>query len=347
MSIDFRSDTVSKPTKQMRKAIFHAAVGDDVYGEDPTINQLERLAAEHLGKDAGLFVTSGTQGNLVAVLSHTRPGAEVILAEDAHLFYSETGSLASIAGVQTRTLKSTNGQMDIIDITKAIRTREDMHQPQTELICLENTHARSGGRILPLNYMKDVYNISRNVNVPIHLDGSRIFNASIGLGVSAKELAQYADTVQICLSKGLGAPMGSVLVGSKETITKARKWRKSLGGGTRQAGIVGAAGIIALEEMIDRLAIDHKNAKVLAENIKNITGLEISTAKIESNIVLLSVEKLEVGANEFTRLLKERGVLASVYDTFTIRFVTHHEISEDDVKQTIETIIDIVNQVNN
>jgi len=337
MQIDLRSDTVTKPTQEMREAMLSAPVGDDVYGEDPTINRLEQLSANLLGKEAALFLTSGTQANQVAVLSQTQPGEEIILEKDSHLFYYETGGLASLAGVQARTLEGINGQMQMDDIQEAIRGK-DIHYPNTSLIALENTHARSGGRILPTSYMKEVYNLANNQGISVHLDGARIFNAAIGLGVPPKEIAQYADTVQFCLSKGLSAPMGSILAGKKEVIAKARKWRKTLGGGTRQAGVVGAAGIIALEKMIDRLVFDHENAKELARQLESLPGLNIDSAEIESNIVILSVKELGIDSVKFVQLLKERGVLANALEKYKVRFVTHREIGEDDIKKISEVI---------
>ncbi|WP_370543117.1 GntG family PLP-dependent aldolase [Geomicrobium sp. JCM 19055] len=306
MIVDLRSDTVTKPTQQMREAIFHAEVGDDVYGEDPTINQLEKLAANKLGKESGLFVTSGTQGNLLAVLSQTERGDEVIIGEESHIFYSETGAIASIAGVQTRALESVDGRIPISKLINSIRTTEDLHQPKTGLICLENTHARSGGSILPLHDMEEVYKVSNKHNIPIHLDGSRIFNASTALNIDVRQISQYANTVLICLSKGLSAPMGSILLGSKETILKARRWRKALGGGTRQVGIVGAAGKIALETMVERLEDDHILAKTLAENLNHIPGLQVINTKVETNIVIVSLKNSAFNSKEMINFFKKQ-----------------------------------------
>lgn len=337
MPIDLRSDTVTVPTQKMRDAMRDAVVGDDVYGEDPTINQLERLAAEIVGKEAALFVTSGTQGNQVAVLSHTQRGDEVILEEQSHIFYYETAGLATIAGVQSRTIKGVNGQMPISELVSAIR-EDDVHCPRTALICLENTHGDSGGRILPLSYMKEVYQVSRQYQIPVHLDGARLFNAAIGLGVDPKEITKYTDSVQFCLSKGLSAPMGSILAGSKEYIKRARKWRKMLGGGTRQAGIVGAAGIIALEEMVDRLKEDHIHAKALAEGLALIDGIDIDADGVETNMIMFSIDKLGMGAEEFMKQLNKFDILANPSGPFRIRFVTHRGITKDDIDRTIEAV---------
>lgn len=341
MQIDLRSDTVTTPTDKMRDAIRGAEVGDDVYQEDPTINRLEKLAADLLGKESALFVISGTQGNQIAVLSHTQRGDEVILEEHSHIFYYETGGLAAISGVQANTIKGHNGQMPISDISQAIRAY-DIHHPRTGLICLENTHAYSGGRVLPLSYMEELYGLSRKHEIPVHLDGARIFNAAIRLGVHAKEIAKYTDSVQFCLSKGLSAPIGSILVGTKEFIDEARKWRKMLGGGTRQAGIIGAAGIIALEEMVDRLQDDHLHAESLAEGLSIIEGIDVDVEAAETNIVMVSVKKLGIDSQEFSNKLNEHGLLANPFGPFRIRLVTHRGILEDDISRAIDIIQTVV-----
>src|SRR5699024_10943657 len=338
--IDFRSDTVTKPTDEMREAIFHSEVGDDIYGEDPTMKRLENMAADLLGKEKALFVTSGTQGNLLAVLSQTSRGDEVILPDDSHMILSETGTLAAIAGVQTRTLKTSKGEFDNEEMIRTLRTKNDLHKPETGLIGIENTHTDSGGSILPLEYLKDLHEISKEKNIPLHMDGARIFNASIGLGVDVKEIAQHADTVQFCLSKGLGAPMGSILTGSEEVINRALRWRKILGGATRQAGIVGAAGIVARESMTERLKIDHENATILAEGLKK-KNLNVLNEEVESNIVLLSIRDSKLEMNQFLNLLKNQGLLVNALDSERIRFVLHHEISHQDVLEAIELICSI------
>ncbi|MEH7345688.1 low-specificity L-threonine aldolase [Bacillus sp. JJ1532] len=337
MPIDLRSDTVTMPTEKMRDAMRNAEVGDDVYHDDPTINRLEQIAADLLGKEAALFVTSGTQGNQVAVLTHTQRGDEVILEENSHIFYYETGGLATIAGVQAKTIKGINGQMPLSEIKKAIRGN-DIHFPRTSLICLENTHAFSGGRVLPLSYMEEVYQLSREYQIPIHLDGARLFNAATRLNVHPKEMAKYADSVQFCLSKGLSAPMGSLLVGTKEFIKRARKWRKMLGGGTRQAGIIGAAGIVALEEMIDRLKEDHIHAKALAKGLALIDGIDIDLDSVETNIIMVDIDRLGMDSEEFIKHLRYQEILATSSGPYRIRFVTHRGITNDDVEKTIEVV---------
>ncbi len=338
--IDLRSDTVTKPTEEMREAMYKAEVGDDVYGEDPTVNKLEELTANMLGKEAALFVTSGTQGNQIAVLTHTRPGDEIILEAESHIFYYEAGAVAALAGVQTRTIKGNSGQMPVNEIAKAIR-EENIHAPITSLICLENTHNRAGGVVLPLEYMKQVFNMNRN-GIPIHLDGARIFNASVALGVDVKEIAQYVDTVQLCLSKGLSAPVGSLLVGSKEWINKAKKWRKRLGGGMRQAGIIAAPGIISLTKMIDRLADDHKLAKQLAIGLSEIKGIKIDLNMVHTNIVIIDIEDLGINSSKFIYLLQQEDVLTSGFGEYLVRLTTHREISESDIEYTIEKTREIV-----
>lgn len=334
--IDLRSDTVTKPTKEMREAMFNAEVGDDVYQEDPTVNQLEEIAADLLGKEAALFVTSGTQGNQIAVLNHTRPGDEVILEADSHLFYYESGAVAALAGVQTRTIQGHKGQMPLAHIKSAIRG-EDIHLPKTSLISLENTHNRAGGVILPLDYMREVYNIAKENGIPVHLDGARLWNSTVALKIEPKEMTQYVDTVQVCLSKGLSAPMGSILAGPKDWIQNARKWRKRLGGGMRQAGLMAAPGIIALTKMIDRLEEDHEKAKELALSLNEIDGLKVDLDSIHTNIVLIDTSELNVTAEEFNKHLKnEHHILATSFGPYLIRLTTHREITREDIMNTID-----------
>ncbi len=262
--IDLRSDTVTLPGEEMRAAMANAEVGDDVYGDDPTVNRLEEIAARRLGKEAAIFVPSGTFGNQLSILTHTLRGDEVIIPASNHIIVHEAGASAVIAGVQMRTLDCDDGMPSVDRILKAIRG-EDLHYPRTGLICLENAH--SSGRVLPMEYMKEVYSIARERAIPVHLDGARIFNAAVSLGIDAREIASKADSVMFCLSKGLGAPIGSMLVGTKDFIARARKGRKIMGGAMRQAGIIAAAGIIAIEKMIDRLGEDHENARYLAKKL--------------------------------------------------------------------------------
>lgn len=332
--IDLRSDTVTRPTEQMRKAIMNAEVGDDVYREDPTVNKLEQLAAEMLGKEAALLVTSGTQGNQLAVLAHTQPSDEIILDADAHIFYYEGGAVSALAGIQTRTIESDNGQMPLEKIKNAIREK-DIHFPKTALICLENTHNRGGGVVLPVSYMEDVHKLAQARHIPVHLDGARLFNAAVAANVRVTQFTKSVDTVQICLSKGLSAPMGSIIAGPKAFIEEARVWRKRLGGGMRQAGIMAAPGIIALTEMVDRLAEDHERAKKLAHSLSSLKGVTIDANAVETNIVLMQLDHEGYTANEFISELKKEGVLAIAYGPYTVRLMTHREVTDSHIEQAI------------
>lgn len=339
--IDFRSDTVTKPTEEMREAMFNAEVGDDVYGEDPTVNRLERLAAKILGKEDALFVTSGTQGNQVAILTHCRPGDEVILEAESHIFLYEAGAASALAGVQTRPIRGTKGAMDPSDVKKAIRG-EDIHYPYSGLICLENTHNKAGGKVIPIETMKAIYEIAKEKDIPVHLDGARLFNAAVAASVPVTEFTQYVDTVQVCLSKGLSAPVGSILAGSKSFIKEARKWRKRLGGGLRQAGVLAAPGIIALEKMVDRLAEDHANARQLAEGLSTIPGLQVDVNGVETNIILCNIQETGLSNEEFLARLKEAGILAVPFDEGIIRFVTHREVTSDMVEMALQRIRQLI-----
>ncbi|MCA0984855.1 low-specificity L-threonine aldolase [Halobacillus yeomjeoni] len=341
--IDLRSDTVTKPTLKMRQAAFDAEVGDDVFEEDPTVQRLELKAAEMLGKEAALFVTSGTQGNQITALTHCQPGDEVLMEEEAHIFLYEGASMSALAGVQPRTIKGTNGAMDPEEVRSKIRP-ENVHFPDTSLICIENTHNKAGGAVVPLENMQAIYEIAREHGIPVHLDGARLFNASIASGISVHRFADQTDSVQFCLSKGLGAPAGSIIAGSTEFIRKARKWRKRLGGGLRQVGMIAAPGLIALEEMVDRLEEDHSNAQLLAEGIGNIHGLKVEKA-VETNIVLVNVEECQKTAEQFLDQLKESGILAVPFGPYTIRFVTHFDVSEEEIQITVRRMAEMVNQL--
>ncbi|WP_188207765.1 threonine aldolase family protein [Alkalibacillus aidingensis] len=333
--IDLRSDTVTKPTKEMREASFHAEVGDDVYQEDPTVQLLENKAAEMLGKEAALFVTSGVQGNQIAVLTHTQPGNEIILEEESHLFYYEGAAISAFAGVQPRTIKGNRGAMDPNDIEGAIRP-EDVHLPETGLICLENTHNRAGGSVIPLETMRETYQIANRNHIPVHLDGARLFNAVAATGISAKEYARYTDTVQICLSKGLGAPIGSIIAGPQEFINQARKWRKRLGGGLRQVGVIAAPAMIALTEMSKRLDEDHQHATQLAEGVKE-AGFELAYP-VDTNIVLMDVSNSSFNGAEMVKRLEEKGVKSVQFGLDLVRFVTHYDVDEVDIDNAIKTL---------
>jgi threonine aldolase len=334
--IDLRSDTVTKPTEKMRLASYKAEVGDDVYGEDPTVRELEESAAEILGKESALFVTSGTQGNQIAVLTHCRSGQEILLESESHIFYYESGAVAAFAGVQTRTISGEAGVMAPSLIESAIRS-EDLHYPETGLICIENTHNRAGGAIVPVKNMRDIYTIAQTNYIPVHVDGARLFNASAALNIPVTEFTQHCDTVQICLSKGLGAPVGSILAGSNDFIRSARKWRKRLGGGLRQVGVIAAPGLIALNEMRDRLVLDHENARQLADGLGNISGLQVVN-KVDTNIVVLNIENLKQTSEQFVEVLKKEGVMANTFGPTYVRFVTHYDVTRKEIDKTISII---------
>lgn len=334
--IDLRSDTVTKPSNEMRRVVYEAEVGDDVYGEDPTVQRLEELAAKRVGKEAAMFVTSGTQGNQIAVLTHCRPGDEIILEENAHMYIYEGAAVSALAGVQSRPLQSVKGAMDPADIQAAIRI-QDIHFPETSLICLENTHNKAGGAVVPIENMKAIHQVALAANIPVHLDGARIFNAAIATGNPITDFTSNVDTVQFCLSKGLGAPVGSILAGSASFIAQAKKWRKRLGGGLRQAGIIAAPGIMALQDNVDRLADDHDNAKLLADGLRDIKGLRVVNT-VETNMVLIDVSKTKYTENTLVAVLKKEGVLVGAYGTNYIRLVTHLDVSKQDIKQALAII---------
>lgn len=338
--IDVRSDTVTKPTEEMRKASYEAEVGDDVYGEDPTVTLLEKKAAEILGKEAALFVTSGTQGNQIAVLTHCRPGNEILLEEESHIFYYESGAVAALAGVQTRTIPGVNGMMNPQDVESAIRG-EDQHFPETGLICIENTHNRAGGAVVPVSNMAEICEVAQRYSIPVHVDGARLFNAAASSGIPIQEFTKHCDTVQICLSKGLGAPVGSIIAGSNEFIKKARKWRKRLGGGLRQVGIIAAPGLIALTQMTERLSEDHENAKFLADGLREISPLRIVNS-VDTNIVVMDVSDLGMKADQFVQALKEKGVLAVTFGPTLVRLTTHFDVNRGDMETVISTVNAIV-----
>ncbi len=337
--IDLRSDTVTKPTKEMREAAFNAEVGDDVYGEDPAVNKLEEEAAAILGKEAALFVTSGTQGNQIAVLTHCRPGQELLLEAESHIFYYESGAVSALAGVQTRTIQGSRGAMDPQLVRSAIRP-EDIHFPDTGLICLENTHNRAGGAVVPVENMKQIYKIGAENQIPVHVDGARLFNASAALGVSVTDFTKYCDTVQVCLSKGLGAPVGSILAGNREFMAKARKWRKRLGGGLRQAGMIAAPAYVALTTMRERLIEDHHLASSLSDAFRNIKGIQVVN-EVETNIVVVDVANLQMSSQAFVNELEKQGVLAVTFGPTSVRFTTHHQVNKQDIERTIDLVANI------
>jgi len=331
-NLDFRSDTVTKPSPEMREAAANAEVGDDVYQDDPTVNRLEALAAEMLGKEAGLFVTSGTQGNAVSILSQTQRGNEVILEERSHIYMNEVGGLAVMGQLMARTIMGKQGWIDPEDIRKSIRG-ENIHHPETKLLCVENTHNAAGGIPLTVEQMRADWEVAKENNLSVHLDGARVFNAAIALDVDVKRIADYADTVQFCLSKGHAAPVGSMVVGDQDTMDRARKYRKMLGGGMRQAGIIAAPGIVALNSMVDRLADDHENAKVLAGGLERL-GFRI-LYPVETNMVYIDYSGLGWTAEEFLNKCHNLGWEARARGTST-RLCTHYGIDREDIDSFLE-----------
>jgi threonine aldolase len=334
--VDLRSDTVTKPTPEMRKAMAKAEVGDDVYGEDPTINRLQEMAAEMMGKEAGLFVASGTMGNLAGILAHCGRGDETILGNKAHTFLFEAGGISALGGVHSCQLPNqTDGSLALEDIESAIRP-DDPHDPVTRLICLENTHNRCGGTYQTAEYMRRVSEFAHGRGLAVHLDGARVFNAAAAQGIKAKELTTPVDSVTFCLSKGLCAPVGSVLCGSKEFIKKAHRIRKMLGGGMRQAGILAAAGIVALETMVGRLTEDHARAKRLAEGLMQIPGLVLQAGSPATNMVFLSLDESNQHTTEYVQArLKERSILVGVTGERQFRLVLHYWIDDAGVDATV------------
>jgi threonine aldolase len=331
---DFRSDTVTKPTPEMYEAMMKAPLGDDVLGDDPTVIELERLAAEITGFEAALFVPSGTMGNAIAVRVWTKDGTEVILEEMSHIYTSEVGHIAYISRAIPRPLKSHRGIIDPDDIRKAIR-KEELHRCGTSLVCLENTHNFWGGKTLTPQYVAEVYKICKEHGLPLHMDGARIFNACTYLKVDVKEFTKNLDSLMFCLSKGLSSPVGSMLCGSIDFIEKARRIRKLLGGGMRQAGILAACGIISLKKMIGRLEEDHRNARKLAQGSAQFPFFKINPDDVETNIVIVETT---VDPQKILNFLSSYGILALQFGPGRIRFVTHKDVNEEDVDRTIEVL---------
>jgi threonine aldolase len=326
--IDLRSDTVTRPTESMRAAMAAAPVGDDVYGEDPTVNRLERLSAETLGTESALFVPSGTQSNLLALISHCERGDEYIVGQEAHTYKYEGGGAAVLGSIQPQPIAhEPDGSLDLGRVAAAIKD-DDFHFARSRLLCLENT---IGGKVLPMVYIAEAGELARDRGLGFHLDGARIFNAAVTLGISASGIAGHFDSISFCLSKGLGAPVGSVLCGNREFIETARRWRKVLGGGMRQAGIVAAAGIVALEQHVDRLAEDHCNARRLAEGLAGLPGLGLSWEEVQTNMVFIDVAADRSSALESH--LAEAGILVSGRGRY--RLVTHLDISAADIDRVV------------
>jgi len=339
-AIDLRSDTVTKPSPEMRRAMSEAEVGDDVYAEDPTINQLEKRAAEIFGREAALFVPSGTMGNQIAIKLHTHHGQEVICEERGHVFNYEMAMMAQFSGVLPRTVWAEDGILTWKHIEPKIRGKS-YHAAKTGLVSLENTHNMAGGTVIPPEIFHDVCDKTHEAGLPIHLDGARIFNAAIALGVDVATLTAKADTVMFCLSKGLGAPVGSLLVGSTGMIDRGRIIRKALGGGMRQAGILAAAGLIALEQGPQKLAQDHANAKFLAEGLSRIPGITIDPAKVQTNILICDISGTGMSSGELSQKLGARNVLANGVGPQFIRFVTHLDVSREQCSAALRVLAEV------
>lgn len=335
--IDLRSDTVTKQPEFMKEAMFKAEVGDDVYGDDPTIIKLENLAAEIIGKEAALFVPSGTFGNQLALFTHCKRGSEVILADSNHIIAHEVGASSIIAGVQLRSIDSNNGVIKTNEIEKRIRFEdEDIHFPSTSLICVENAH--SSGNVLSLGEMDEIYTVAKKYNLPVHLDGARVFNASTSLNVDVKEITKYCDSIMFCLSKGLCAPVGSILAGSKEFIAKARKKRKLMGGGLRQAGFLAAAGIVALNDMTKRLNEDHENAKLLASELNKLPEINVNLDNVKINMVFFSFKDNSIDTKNLVKFFLENNIKINDAENGLMRFVTHYWVTKGDIYKIVSVL---------
>jgi len=333
--VDLRSDTVTKPTPAMRKAMAEAEVGDDVFGEDPTVNALQEKVAKILGKEASIFVPSGTMANQLAIKSHTQPGDEVIIEGMSHPYNFEGGASAALSGIQFNCLKGVRGILDVSQIEEAIRP-DDHHFPVTRLICLENTHNRGGGSVYPIEKIADISRLAKSKGLLLHLDGARLWNASVATGIKPQVYAQWADSVSVCLSKGLGAPIGSLVAGTKTFIDRVHRFRKMFGGGMRQVGIVAAAGIYALDHHIERLKEDHQNAKRLALGLKELKGIAIDPDHVETNIVIFDVAGSGMTAAQLSEAMKRESVLIHAFGKTQIRLVTHLDVSKEDIETALK-----------
>ncbi len=331
--IDLRSDTVTLPTEKMRLAMASANVGDDVYGEDPTINLLEKTIAKACNMQDAIFTASGTMGNQLAIMAHVNRGDEVICEELAHVFMYEGAGIAGLSGAQTRTVKAEDGILKPGMVEQYIRPTTDVHQPYTKLICLENTHNHAGGNYYTLKELSDIKTLAQKYNIQVHMDGARVMNAAIALDIELSEITKYVDSISICLSKGLGAPVGAVVAGSKEFIAKVRRGRKSIGGGMRQAGVLAAAGLIAFNEIAPTLENDHIRAKKLAKGCADI-GFAIDPKTVKTNIVIIAADKPE----QIVEKLKQEGILANKFGQGHFRFVTHYDITDEDIDYTLDKL---------
>ena len=338
--VDVRSDTITQPTDEMREAMRNAVVGDDYYREDPTVTELEELATAKLGKEAGLFVTSGTMGNLVSILTHTQRGDAIILEAEAHIYRCETAHLAAVAGVMPKRVKGNKGILDPADVEEAIFA-EGVLYPRTSLVCMENTHNAGGGTCVTPDQMGALRKVADNHEMAIHVDGARIFSAAVALGLDPKELAKDADSLTFCLSKDLACPFGSLIVARKEFINHARKNRQMVGGGMRQAGIMAAAGIVALRTMIDRLSEDHDNARTLAEGMVKL-GFEIDMETVQTNMVFFEVPSEMIDAKKFVQDLDKLGVRVNPPRGKRIRMVTHCGVTREDIDYTLQSVKEVI-----
>jgi threonine aldolase len=341
--IDLRSDTVTRPTREMREAMLNADVGDDVYMEDPTVNRLQARAAEIFEREAALFVPTGTMGNQIAVKIHSQPGSEVIVEESSHIFNYEMATMSSFSGSLARPIRGEDGAITWNQIKKHIRPNIYYVAP-TSLITLENTHNMAGGTIYPQAEAENICDHAHEARLPVHLDGARIFNTSVATGKTVADLSRKFDSIMFCLSKGLGAPVGSMLIGSQTFIEKARVYRKALGGGMRQVGVLAAAGLIALEKHPARLSEDHANAKRLAAALAALPGIKINSAKVQTNILVFDISPTGLDTVEFSRRLKGQGVLANGIDSTHMRMVTHYDVSRDDIEKTIQIVGSILTE---
>ena len=339
--VDLRSDTVTLPTDEMLEAIRGARLGDDVYGEDPTVRHLEEMAADRMGKEAALLVTSGTQANLVSTMSNTKRGDSVILEAESHIYWYEVGGISVVAAVLPWPVKGRMGALDPVDVEAAIRPK-NIHFPDATLVCIEDTHNRAGGTVMTPAQIKAVADVAHARGLRLYMDGARIFNAAVALRTDVREFTRDVDNLMFCLSKGLSCPVGSLVVGNREFIDKATKNRKLLGGGMRQAGIIAAPGIIALEKMVDRLAEDHANARLLADGLAKVEGVDIDRTAVQTNIVAFGVRGLGLTSDQFVARIKGKGVLCGSADTFRVRMVTHRGIVKDDVLKTLVSVQELV-----
>ncbi|MEA3334444.1 MAG: low-specificity L-threonine aldolase [Chloroflexota bacterium] len=342
--IDLRSDTVTKPTPAMRQAMYEAEVGDDVLGDDPTVKRLEELAAEMLGMEAAVYVPSGTMANLISILAHCGRGDEAIVGDQAHTFVYEQAGMAALGSVQPKNVPNRpDGTIDLETLEKAIRP-DDIHQPPTRLILLENTHNRCGGAVLPISYTRAVVEIAARHGLALHLDGARVFNAAVALDVDVRELVSGCDSVNICLSKGLGAPVGSMAAGDHDFVARARRARKVVGGGMRQAGVIAAAGIVALSEMVDRLDDDHANARRLAEGIADLPGITIDPLAVQTNIVIFELDHARLSPEQLAAALAEQEVWLFAIGGNRLRAVTNYHVDRPDIDRAVAAFTDVLSQ---